>query len=252
MKNAPPPSAIPSGEELYENIPESWMKIQTPARVLMFGPSTSGKSLLLARMLQHKEQVFNRKFKRIFYIYPDYMHGSRVAYLQKLRESTPEIELIAGLEQLPWEELKYDSEPKLLLIDDLIDELCASKDVCSLFNRDSHHFNLTYVITVQSYFFKSPVAGEAVNLRRGATDIILFKNRADETVLGIVARTKVPKTPQLLYEAMDWLEANDYDRVDQYLVIDAHPMSRMPKGTKVRTDIIPKRNGKLEPIYFSQ
>ena len=233
-------------DEEFLSLENCDIKIQTPARILIAGPSTSGKSYLILRMLQNKSYIFNETFKSIYYVFPEYMAESRKDYLNDLKKTFPSICIVEGLDRLDLEELKYNKEPKLLIIDDLMNEVASQPDISSLFYRDSHHYNISYIITLQLFYVQHKFG---ILLRRNATTVILFKDRGDISVLSMIARKKFPNSPNLLLDAMDWLENNEFERTDQYLVIDNHPMSKMPSDLTVRTQILPINN-ELMPIYF--
>jgi GTPase SAR1 family protein len=62
------------------------------------GPSMSGKSRFILRLIEHRDHIFRQKFERIIYC----THGSERTsmvkeYIVKLKEAYPRLEVVHGL-----------------------------------------------------------------------------------------------------------------------------------------------------------
>lgn len=227
---------------------EDDLKIQTPARIILSGPSSSGKSFMIRRLAENIDKIFNTKFETVIYVYPESMYEVQKDYIAKLGEFIPNLIAIEGLDNVNFDVLTQDNTPKLLILEDLMMEIGNHKLGASLCSRWSHHFSITYIITVQNYFWNSKFSQE---LRRNTTELFLYRDRADLTVLSVIARKKFKSCPNLLLDAMEWMENQRISRPDQYLLIESNPLSKLPKEFGVRTNILPNEKGDIEPIVFT-
>ena len=51
-------------------VPENFDKIATPSRLLITGPTMSGKSRFILQLLQNRHTIFDRDFEQIIYCLP--------------------------------------------------------------------------------------------------------------------------------------------------------------------------------------
>ena len=98
----------------------------------IYGPSECGKSTFIYNLLKYRDSVFAKKFTRIIYCMPEQTEGSRAAYIASLREICENISIEEGLPDLHNHSLKSDSEPKLLILDDLSTALLRHSDYVQL------------------------------------------------------------------------------------------------------------------------
>ena len=90
-------------------------------RMMIAGPTLSGKSFFCRNLLRYREQLCDTKFKHILYCTP--YSNLKGNFMESIREVAPEVQITHGipdLEKMHWVE---DHEPKLVILDDLIMEV---------------------------------------------------------------------------------------------------------------------------------
>lgn len=177
------------------------MEFKSPATILISGPSQSGKSTLVLKMIK-EPSCFDRPptnviiaYSRMQALYRDIMDCSPVP-----------VRLVQGLSQ----DLKTTAGT-LLVIDDLQNE--AGKAVCDWFTKNAHHYETNVVYLVQNLFLKSP---EHRTASINAHYIILFKNPRDKSIIIHLAKQFAPNNPGYIVDAFKQATA----RAHGYLMLD--------------------------------
>lgn len=162
----------------YSVINSSSVYLNTPARLTVCGPSGSGKTEWIKRFLKYHIQIVGFKYDVVLYAYGEY---------QKLYESMNEV-----IENIKWcegfcketieKELKETEGRKLLIIDDLLQEVANDSFFHAFYVRASHHWNVTVIFTTQ-YLHQKGL--RLVNLN--TTHYILFKSLRDQTPVRTLA-----------------------------------------------------------------
>ncbi len=111
-----------------------------------------GKSQLILELLRNRDLVYTSKFTRIVYSLPEDSAHLHQDYLADLRQACPELEVVEGLPDLSALELRVDKRPKLLILDDLIQRAFNSQTYLTLATQDSHHCNISLIISTQNIF----------------------------------------------------------------------------------------------------
>ena len=107
--------------------------IKHPARILIFGPTFSGKSTLVSKLLSNQKQVFDLNFDRIIYC----SDGSML-------RTESQVENIETYEYFD-KELFDELDPKqknCLIIDDFMHKAANDILISELFTKRSHHQNV--------------------------------------------------------------------------------------------------------------
>lgn len=156
------------------------MLFRHPFTMIMSGPTQSGKSTLLARILDNKDVMFKDwndkrlKFKKIAW------HHDADQHLHKelKRIKKPRIKFERGL---PDEEvLKLNKKPMLLIIDDLMKETPNSDVVGNIFTKISHHNNISVIYLIQNLFANQGRGGnQQRDISLNSHYVILMKNPRD-------------------------------------------------------------------------
>ena len=77
------------------------LKMVQPFRLMVTGPSTSGKSSFILNLVKFRSQMFSEQFGRILYCRPDTDNTRHVLdYEEKLREEFDNLEVVKGLPDL--------------------------------------------------------------------------------------------------------------------------------------------------------
>ena len=133
-------------------------------------------------------------------------------------------------------------KPDVLVVDDLMNEKANDPFTHNLFTRVSHHSRVTVIFITQNLYEKGQC-----KMKRNAHYIVLMRNPSDKSQLTVLGRQLFPRKKSLLdhfYESYDDATRNRYG----YLVIDVSPNS--DESEKLKTNILPDKNGKLAIIVY--
>lgn len=228
----------------FLNVNESFGKIAIPARIMISGPTLSGKSEFVMKMVEHRKLLFTRPFDRIIYSHP--ADTTNENYLTRMQDLFRDLEIVKGLPNFRKLNLLDATEEKLVIIDDQIMELGNSKDILSTFLRHSHHSRISIVFTTQNAYFPSTFG---VTLRRNLSEFVVFFQKGDLLGLQNLSRTMF-LSKNFLTECFHFLDMEYAGVFMHYLVIDANTQSSLPKKLQCRSMIFPDSDGKVIPIFF--
>lgn len=106
---------------------EDAFKIKSPCRIQIFGPSQSGKSELIIKLVENRTTIFENQFQRIIYLCPIGTYGNRRDYIHRFTKVFKGLEYQEGIKGLS-SFAKYNTVPILLVLDDLQQEFINSPD----------------------------------------------------------------------------------------------------------------------------
>ena len=199
-------------------------RLKNPVTVLIAGPSCSGKSFFLMKLLRHGEQMFEEPPKKIVWCYGVYQD----AYNSMLSE----FDNLTFVEGLP-ENINdhFDGiEPGCLVLDDLMFTGAKSEAVAKILTEGSHHRNIAVFLLVQNIFHGGAFM-RTISLN--SRYIVLMRNNRDKLQVMNLAKQMFPNNTHFLCDAYeDSIKMSKYG----YLFIDLnHPESSL----RVRTQIFP-------------
>jgi hypothetical protein len=129
----------------YPNVDDHDLKITIPSGVIVSGPSSSGKTELVLKILKHAADLFQPLPKAIIWAYGEFS------------ELIPKLERDGVMVHsgLPSDEmLSKIPKPFVLVLDDLMGEIDPKK-LADLFTKKSHHNNFTVIFLSQNLFDKA-------------------------------------------------------------------------------------------------
>jgi len=155
-----------------------------PFTCVISGPTSSGKSVFVRRLLKHVKTIVDPPPGRILYCYGVY---------QKIFSEMEDVEFNEGLPSLD----QFDgTNNSLVIIDDLMHE---TNDVVSkLFSRVSHHTNTSVIFITQNIFHPSK---ETRTIALNTQYLVLFKSVRDKSQIAYLARQIYPTRSKHMVEA---------------------------------------------------
>ena len=177
----------------------STFQFKHPFTCLLAGPTGSGKTVLLRRLLAQYKILFTRlpadamqKKLRVLWL-----HGqSQPLHKVKIHRNVD----VTYLEGFP-DDQKLDSVlPHLIVIDDLMNELGKNQDMANLFTKGSHHWNISVVFVVQNLFHQAPVMR---TLSLNSHYMLLMKNTRDRSQIRVLAAQMFPGNTSFLVKAYE-------------------------------------------------
>lgn len=190
-----------------------------PFTSVVAGPTKSGKTRLVFEIIDSLNEYVTPQIDKIYYCYSEW---------QPAFDNKPHIEFIRGV-------IDYDSlcstVPKLVVIDDLMEEGVQNRTVVDLFTKGSHHKNLSVFFLTQNLFLKGRYS-RTISLN--STYLILFKNPRDQSQIRHLASQMFPTNQKFLIEAY-----NDATKKPHgYLFIDNNQST--DNELRIQTDIVQK------------
>lgn len=247
MATTPKVKIIETASVQKLDLPQNFEKIICPSRMLIAGPSMSGKSTFVLELVKHKEKVYSATFERIIYCLPDESLHLHQEFEKELRAAFPAIEIIEGLPNITQLGIKDSKAHKLLILDDLMFPVFESHIMLNLITKDSHHSNCSVVITCQNFYHPSKYGRTFV---RNCSEKVLFFDKTDAKQLSMLSMQIYPNKPNFLKSCFDWIFQNRSEAKLKYLLIDSSTLSHFPHNALVRSFIFPGTNGQVTPILF--
>ena len=184
--------------------------IRQPASVIVAGPSGSGKSELVEKLLKEKT-LFYPPPKKIVYCYDRWQprFDRMKKHMQFYKGLPPEGALVKWFKP---------EQHGILILDDLMEESGSDKRVLDLFTKDSHHRGITALYITQDLF---PPGKFAKTINRNAHYVICFKSPRDKTgIRHLLLQAYPEKWRQVLH-----LFLKLTSRPFGYFMLDLHPAS---------------------------
>jgi len=225
------------------NLPEDCNKLQVPCAICIAGPSQSGKSSFIVNLIKYRKDVFTQDFEKCYYCQPSNLCVRSNPIFDQIQQSFPSAELICGLPNINKLNLNLDSSPKIVIIDDLMQDLLNSAEIVTLLSVHVHHSNITVVFTLHNFFAASR---HGKTIARNLNVKVFFYNRLDLRELKIIS-SQIGSNPNFLQECFEFL-MKKFPAENAYVLIDGLFKSKM-KSMYVRTHIFPV-NGEIKPIIF--
>ncbi|GFX22135.1 uncharacterized protein TNCV_3054891 [Trichonephila clavipes] len=188
--------------------------LKHPFSMMICGPSNSGKTFFVRRILETK--LIKPFPPKIIWCYGIY---------QKLFEKMSDIEfhegIPSGVENIT---------NALIIIDDLMNEVGDDKKLSNLFTKGSHHRDISVIFILQNIFCKGK---QIRNISLNTSYLCCFKNVTDKQQISCLARQMYPSQSKFLLESYDDATKVPYG----YLFIDLKPETN--ERLRIRTSIFP-------------
>jgi len=192
------------------------VRLKHPFTCTIAGPTGSGKTQFVFRMIKNVNELINPPPEKILYCYGEF---------QPIFTELPDVEFHEGLPEIG----RFDGRRRvLLIIDDLMNE--ADQNVCNLFTKLSHHRNVSVVFITQNLFHKNRHV-RTMNLNTHY--LIIFKNPRDANQVATLARQMYPGRSKFVLEAFEDATKKPYG----YLLVDLKPET--DEKYRIRTNVFP-------------
>ena len=219
-----------------------------PFRLFLSGPSNSGKSLFILRLIQNLDLVFESQFKTIFYCHPYYdtLGEKDKKLMNDLKLAYPSI--IITHEIPPLLDLQRLDAPTLLILDDLISSIVKNESMAHLYSIYSSHCNVSIITTTQNYFEPGKFSKTII---RNQTILVLFQTNSDRQSTNIITRQIFPGQSHFLEHCFLWLVHHVKKREHRYLIVNCQVNSKTPPSfPQVSTNLFSEFESD-GPIFFA-
>ena len=162
---------------------ENELHMQSPFRLTCSGPSGSGKTRFIEGFLDNLGDIINVPIKTIVFAYGQYQER-----FKEIGKRHPNIIWVEGFPHDEIDKLMSDpSSHKLLICDDLIDQVAGDARFIAWYIKKSHHMQTNIIFTVQNLFQPGL---RTINLN--TTAYCLFKSLRDQTQVRTLAMQMYP------------------------------------------------------------
>ncbi|KAL3117847.1 hypothetical protein niasHT_001438 [Heterodera trifolii] len=206
-----PPMTEPNDDNADPKINERELKFPIPSGIVVSGPSSSGKTQLVLRLLAHASEMFDPPPKVIEAVVP--------------HAGPPSEEM---LKKLP--------KPFLIVYDDLMGDIDAKK-LADLYTKKSHHNNFSVIFLTQNLFDKAMRVP-----RSNAQYIFLMRAPSDMLSIRNLASQMFPREHGFLMDAYKQACADPYG----YLLVTLH--ANRDNLLRLRTNIFPDDEEKIRVL----
>ena len=200
---------------------------QSGSPIMVVGPTNSGKTFWVRRLLSHN--MFTQPVKSILYCY-----GVHQKAYEEMKAENLAADTLTFHEGLPdrkmLEDLADGEHFHIVVLDDMMEEIVRSKEMQQLFTRYCHHDNITAIFVSQNIFHQGP---QARTISLNSHVIVLFSNKRDESQITTFVRQIYPRKSKRFLNVYETEMNHEYS----YLVIDCTPSH--PREIKVRSRIFP-------------
>jgi hypothetical protein len=121
------------------------LKLIHPFTMMVSGPTQSGKTIFVLKLIDNASTLVEPAPKRIIYCYTEYQ-ADKFDYC-----AARGVEFFKGMPSL---EMFDGRENTMIILDDLMEEI--DENASKLFTRVSHHRDLSVVLLTQNMFVKKP------------------------------------------------------------------------------------------------
>ena len=201
-----------------------------PFTAMVAGPTKAGKTVWVKNLILHSNSMIYPAPQEIYYCYTEWQ-----PMYQDLANMG--VNMMEGLPDMM--QLKTNmSAPKLLVLDDLMQEMKSDKKLVQLFTKGSHHWNLSVLHIVQNLFFEG-LRTSRVN----AQYLILMKNPSDQLQATTLSKQLYPGKTQYFMESYKDACSESYG----YLFVDL--CQDTPENMRLQTNIFP---GQMKVVYVAK
>ena len=215
------------------------LKFKHPARILICGPSNSGKTTLVRNILEHREDFFEHPVTRVVWYYATQQPG-----YEPLKQMG--VELKEGLPdsiETDFPHTAPDNETQIIVLDDFMKEAAKNDHVLQLFTKWSHHKNLTAIMITQNLYHQGRHSVDITRNVSVAGFIIELRNiRVIERFL------QSSYNKEQVREIMQWIRRNTYGKPYSNFFIDFD--MKTDDQCRLRLNIIPTHTHGFTKLFI--
>ena len=176
-----------------------------PFTCTIAGPTQSGKTLLIKKIITYNTSLFDKMPQNILYCYSTWQNN-----FETFGDIIPKIKFNKGIPDID----EFDpTQINIIILDDLMKECEEDSSIQKLFTIDSHHKNISVFFITQNIFSRGKFT-RTLNLN--SHYLILFNNPRDKLQINTIARQMFPGKVNFFMEAYEDASSKPHG----YLLID--------------------------------
>ena len=209
-----------------------------PARIVVCGPSNSGKTTLVMAILHNWQTFFHHPVTKVVWYYGVYQPGydklAKKGVL--LREGVPEDI------QKDFPTAAPSNETYIIVLDDLMKEATKDGQVLDIFTKHSHHRNITAFMLTQNLYHQGR---HSVDITRNVSVAIFIVEMRNIRVLEHFLHSGYDK--QQVRQIMAWIRETTFGKPYSNFMIDFSPATH--DEHRLRINILPSREHGFTQIF---
>ena len=206
--------------------------LQHPFTMFIAGPTGSGKTHLVNRILKHRETMIKPDVQELIWF-----HGQDQPFHLTLKTNYPDMTFIDGLP----DSINFDpTVRRLIIVDDLMGQVKGGT-MGNLFTKGSHHTNTSVIFIVQNLFSQN--SPEIRTMSLNCLYMIIMKNPRDKQQVGVLDTQMFPGKGRFLTSVYEDATKKPHG----YLFIATNQYTH--DDLRVRTHIFPDDSKNLVYIY---
>jgi len=190
---------------------------------MLAGPTMSGKTTILTKILSNTQVLIDKKIDRVIYCYARWQNS-----YDKMKLDNPSMEFVEGLPEI---DLIDANQNNLMVLDDLMDQCEKEKSILNLFTTDSHQKSISVFLITQNLFSQGKFS-RTIGLN--CHYLFLLNNPRDQSQIYYLARQMFPNDSKFLIECYaDAVESQKFG----YLFVDLKQSTK--KNHRVQAGVLP-------------
>ena len=202
-------------------------RFQFPFSAVIAGPSLSGKTTFLTKLLEQTQFLISEKIDLVVWFY-----GVKTPSLAQLEQkfSRNWFKTIQGLPDVEHLEQYGITQDKkaLFVLDDLAQEAANCPLIVVLLNNYVHHKNICVFLVLQDLFCPGRFR---TTFLKNVHYLILFRNPLDNNIARIISHRFMPQNVKVFMDIYNEVFKQPFS----YLLLDGH--QRTDNNLRLRTDI---------------
>ena len=164
------------------------LRLKSPFTATVSGPTGSGKTQLLSKIIKNALDVCVSPPVQIFYCF-----GADQDKFDEIKANSPvPIEFMEGLIDIE-SRIPSDKQHRWIVIDDLMEEVTKKPEMRTLFTKHSHHKNLSVFFIVQNLHHNG-----IREISLNSQYMFVFKSPRDIAQIGFLGREMAPYNTRIV------------------------------------------------------
>ena len=189
-----------------ENASFDKFTIRHPFRMVASGPTSTGKTQFIFKLLQQRENIFDPKIEQVIYLYAEWQ--SCFSDFKKNVTFSTDLKLLNI----------YPKKSTLIIIDDLLSKLSGSIELQELFTQRSHHRGISVILVSQNIFSQGPIFR---TVKLNATHYYLTKHNTDLLQLSYFGRQIEPPGHSKRFSEAYYIATNNREYGGLFITLDS-------------------------------
>ncbi len=167
-------------------------RLQFPCSAVISGPSSSGKTVFVKKLLCNADKVINVKIENIVFLYSCWQP------LYDELSALFDIKFIEGIpKSLTDENLLPPDKKSILICDDLMEVAYSNDELTRAFTKYVHHKSFSIILITQNLFFQGKTSR---TITLNTQYIILYKSPRDAMQIMVLGRQIFPGNTKYFME----------------------------------------------------